>query len=93
MPSGAFLIATTAGSALWIVAWTVLGALLGRTYYLAAARWGQVSWLLLLVVVVCALGVGLWAWRRAHALASAPPRAGRRRTANPGHAPGKHDRE
>jgi len=31
MPSGVFLVATTAGSALWIVAWTMLGALLGST--------------------------------------------------------------
>ncbi|HEX8033415.1 MAG TPA: DedA family protein, partial [Ktedonobacterales bacterium] len=56
MPFLPFLIATTAGSFLWIAFWTLLGAGLGRSYQQAEARWGTVSWLIL-AGLIAAIGV------------------------------------
>ncbi len=55
MPFGRFLLATTAGSLCWITLWTLLGAAIGRSYEAVAQRWGSLSWLVLLAVLV-ALG-------------------------------------
>lgn len=53
-----FLIATAAGSFIWITFWTLLGAGLGRSYQQAEAQWGSVSWLIL-AALIAAIGVVL----------------------------------
>lgn len=63
MPAGSFLVATTAGSLIWIVTWTLLGVALGTSYDALLVRWGQLSWL---VLVVFLLALGLL-WLRNHA--------------------------
>lgn len=67
MPFMLFLIATTAGSFIWITFWTLLGAGLGRSYQQAEARWGTVSWLILAGLIAAIGAVLLWNHRRAHA--------------------------
>lgn len=62
MPIERFLLATAAGSLLWIVLWTSLGAIVGKSYQIVAARWGAWSWLLLVGFVI--IGGVIWAWRR-----------------------------
>ncbi|MGO8950149.1 MAG: DedA family protein [Ktedonobacterales bacterium] len=62
MPFPVFLGATAAGSLLWITFWTVLGAVVGRSYLQATAWWGTWSWLVPVAVVL--LLAGLWLWRR-----------------------------
>lgn len=79
MPFPLFLLATTAGSLIWITGWTAAGALLGRSWMVAEARWGAVSWVLLAAAVLVCLG--LWAWRR--------QRIRRSRAINAGDAPEK----
>ena len=76
MPFGLFLVATTAGSLLWIATWTLLGEALGKSYEAALARWGGLSWLVLAAFLL-ALGA-LWlashlrAQRSARALRAKP---------------------
>lgn len=67
MPFPLFLVATTAGSFIWIACWTLLGAGLGRSYQQAAARWGSVSWLILAGLIVAIGAIWLWNHRLAHA--------------------------
>jgi membrane protein DedA with SNARE-associated domain len=55
-----FLLATTAGSLIWIATWTLLGTALGKSYEVAARRWGMLSWLVL--VAFCAALAALWLW-------------------------------
>jgi membrane protein DedA with SNARE-associated domain len=62
MPFGVFLLATTAGSLLWISLWTALGAVAGRSYELIASRWGAWGWLI--VVALALVAGGIWLWRR-----------------------------
>lgn len=64
MPFATFLLATTAGSLIWITFWTVLGAGLGHSYKQAAARWGSVSWLVLLAFL--AIIGAVWFWNHRH---------------------------
>jgi len=60
-----FLLATTAGSLLWIVTWTTLGAILGKGYQTALTQWGSVSWIVLGAVVAALIALWVWAHRRA----------------------------
>ncbi len=69
MPFPAFLGATTAGSLIWIATWTVLGAVLGKSYETAFARWGAVSPFILLGVIVLLVVAWVWQHRRAEAAA------------------------
>lgn len=59
MPFARFLLATAAGSLLWISLWTLLGAALGRSYLAAQARWASLSWVALAAIVG---GSALWLW-------------------------------
>jgi membrane protein DedA with SNARE-associated domain len=69
MPFPTFLWATTAGSLLWISIWTVLGAILGKSYETALKKWGAISPFILLGVIVL-LGIAyIWNHRRAEAAA------------------------
>ena len=65
MPFGRFVLATTAGSLIWIATWTLLGAALGRSYEVAAQRWGTLSWLVLAAFVAVLVAFWLWSHRRA----------------------------
>jgi alkaline phosphatase len=65
MPTGRFLVATTAGSLIWIGIWTLLGAALGKSYETALARWGRLSWLVLAVFLLALGALWLWSHRRA----------------------------
>jgi membrane protein DedA with SNARE-associated domain len=65
MPFDRFLLATTAGSLIWIATWTLLGAALGRSYEVAAQRWGTLSWLVLAAFVAALAALWLWSHRRA----------------------------
>ncbi len=65
MPFERFLAATTAGSLLWITIWTVLGAVLGRSYSEAFARWGSISWLVLGGAILALVAAYIWNHRRA----------------------------
>jgi len=78
MPFLLFLGATTAGSLIWITAWTVLGALLGRSAEEALTRWGVWGRYALGVVVLSLTVAALWAhWRHRRALEHAErPTAG-----------------
>lgn len=60
-----FLAATTLGSLLWIVIWTTLGAILGKSYQTALTQWGSVGWIVLGVVVVALVALWLLAHRQA----------------------------
>jgi membrane protein DedA with SNARE-associated domain len=62
MPLQRFLLATTAGSLLWIVLWTTLGAIAGNSYQIIAARWGAWSWAIPVALVL--ITGAIWAWRR-----------------------------
>ena len=62
MPFGVFLLATTAGSLLWIAGWTVLGAVVGHSYRALEGPWRTISlWIIIAMVFVAA---GYWLWRR-----------------------------
>lgn len=69
MPFPIFLTATTAGSLIWIVTWTVLGSVLGKSYQTALDRWGSVSIYVLLGFVLLLVAAWLWNHRRAEAAA------------------------
>jgi membrane protein DedA with SNARE-associated domain len=56
VPPGLFLAATTAGSLLWIGAWTTLGTLAGRSHQQIEAQWGRLSLFLLLALALVVLG-------------------------------------
>jgi membrane protein DedA with SNARE-associated domain len=71
MPFDRFLLATTAGSLIWIATWTLLGAVLGRSYQVAAHRWGMLSWLVLAAFVAALAALWLWGHRRAGRAADA----------------------
>jgi membrane protein DedA with SNARE-associated domain len=67
MPFALFLVATTAGSLIWIAVWTLLGVAAGNSYRALDERWGTYSYLVLLAVA--ALLLGLWlGHRRPHSL-------------------------
>lgn len=76
MPFGLFLLATAAGSLLWIAIWTLLGAVLGKSYAAALARWGRLSWLVLAAFLLALGALWLWSHRRAERAANALPEAG-----------------
>jgi membrane protein DedA with SNARE-associated domain len=62
MPFGVFLLATTAGSLLWIAGWTALGAVVGRSYRALEGPWRAISlWSIMAMVLLAA---GYWLWRR-----------------------------
>jgi membrane protein DedA with SNARE-associated domain len=62
MPFGVFLLATTAGSLLWIAGWTNLGAIVGHSYRTMAGLWRTISlWIVVAMIVVVA---SYWLWRR-----------------------------
>ena len=65
MPFLSFLAATTAGSLIWIITWTILGVLFGRSYDQVAARWGSLSWLVLAAFIL--LLSGFWLWQHRYA--------------------------
>jgi len=69
MPFPAFLGATTAGSLLWIATWTVLGAVLGKSYQTAFAKWGAISPFILGGLIVLLVVAWVWQHRRAEAAA------------------------
>jgi membrane protein DedA with SNARE-associated domain len=80
MPFNLFLLATTAGSLIWITTWTLLGAALGKSYEAAVQRWGTLSWLVLAAFVIALAALWLWSHRRAaraahaiHATEESPP--------------------
>jgi membrane protein DedA with SNARE-associated domain len=79
MPFNLFLLATTAGSLIWITTWTLLGAVLGKSYEAAAQRWGTLSWLVLAALVIALAALWLWSHRRssraAHAIHSQEARS------------------
>ena len=61
MPFPVFLLATTAGSLLWIAGWTVLGAAMGHSYRALEGPWRTASlWIIAGMVVAVA---GYWLWR------------------------------
>jgi membrane protein DedA with SNARE-associated domain len=62
MPFPVFLVATTAGSLIWIVGWTVLGAVVGRSYSALEGSWRTASLWIIVAMVVAAMGY--WIWRR-----------------------------
>jgi membrane protein DedA with SNARE-associated domain len=62
MPFLIFLLATTAGSLLWIAGWTVLGAVMGHSYRALEGPWRTLSlWIIIAMVLVAA---AYWLWRR-----------------------------
>jgi membrane protein DedA with SNARE-associated domain len=61
MPFPVFLLATTAGSLLWITGWTVLGALMGHSYRALEGPWRTAS---LWIIVAMIAAAGHWLWRR-----------------------------
>ncbi len=65
MPFPAFLLATTAGSALWIIGWTLLGILLGRSAQVVLARWSALSWMIVGALILLIAAAWLWTHRRA----------------------------
>ncbi len=69
MPFPIFAGATTAGSLLWITIWTVLGAVLGKSYDAALRKWGAASPYILIGLVVVLVAAYLWNHRRAEAAA------------------------
>jgi membrane protein DedA with SNARE-associated domain len=85
MPFSRFLLATTAGSLIWIATWTVLGAALGESYEVAAQRWGTLSWMVLAGFV--AVLAALWLWSHHRAGMIDPHLAPRRRVSRPLEAP------
>jgi membrane protein DedA with SNARE-associated domain len=57
-----FLLATIAGSLLWIAGWTVLGAVMGHSYRALEGPWRTISlWIIIAMLFVAA---GYWLWRR-----------------------------
>jgi membrane protein DedA with SNARE-associated domain len=56
-----FFLATTAGSLLWIAGWTILGAVLGRSYRALEGPWRVFS--MWIVVAMVMAGIGYWLWR------------------------------
>ncbi len=64
MPFNLFLLATAAGSLLWIATWTLLGYLLGASYEAAARAWGNVSWIVLALFILFLGALWLWSHRR-----------------------------
>jgi membrane protein DedA with SNARE-associated domain len=69
MPFPTFLWATTAGSLLWITIWTVLGAVLGKSYQQAFARWGAITPYILIALLAALVVLWIWNHRRAEAAA------------------------
>ena len=62
MPFGVFLLATTAGSLLWIACWTALGAVVGQSYRALEGPWRTISlWIISAMFLAAA---GYWLWRR-----------------------------
>ncbi|HEX3269325.1 MAG TPA: DedA family protein [Ktedonobacterales bacterium] len=62
MPFPIFLLATTAGSLLWIAGWTALGAVVGHSYRALEGLWRTTSlWIVIAMVLAAA---GYWHWRR-----------------------------
>jgi membrane protein DedA with SNARE-associated domain len=70
MPFPLFLLATTAGSLLWIAGWTVLGAVMGRSYRALEGPWRTAS--LWIIVAMIAAAAGYWLWRRLRKRQTAP---------------------
>jgi membrane protein DedA with SNARE-associated domain len=62
MPFPIFLLATTAGSLLWIAGWTALGAVVGHSYRALEGPWRTVS--LWSIIALVFLVPGYWLWRR-----------------------------
>lgn len=67
MPFPIFLGATTAGSLLWIASWTVIGTVVGKSYQTALHRWGSISLLILLGLLIVLVVAWVWNHRRAEA--------------------------
>ena len=64
MPFGVFLLATTAGSLLWIVGWTILGAVAGHSFRALEGPSRIIS--LWIIAAMAILALGYWLWRRLH---------------------------
>jgi membrane protein DedA with SNARE-associated domain len=62
MPFGVFLLATTAGSLLWIAGWAALGAVVGHSYRALEGPWRTLS--LWIVIAMFLAAAGYWLWRR-----------------------------
>ena len=62
MPFGVFLLATSAGSLLWIAGWTALGAVVGHSYRALEGPWCTVSLWISIAMVFLVTGYWLW-WR------------------------------
>jgi membrane protein DedA with SNARE-associated domain len=65
MPAGIFLAATSAGSLIWIVTWMLLGMAAGRSFDVVLARWGRLSWIVLVAFLLALGALWLWGHRRA----------------------------
>jgi membrane protein DedA with SNARE-associated domain len=62
MPFGVFLLATMAGSLLWIAVWTALGAVVRHSYRALEGPWHTISlWIIIAMVLLVA---GYWLWLR-----------------------------
>jgi membrane protein DedA with SNARE-associated domain len=62
MPFPIFLLATAAGSLLWIAGWTALGAVMGHSYRALEGPWRTASlWIVVAMIIGAA---GYWLWRR-----------------------------
>jgi membrane protein DedA with SNARE-associated domain len=57
-----FLLATIAGSLLWIAGWTVLGAVMGHSYRALEGPWRTIS--LCIIIAMLFVAAGYWLWRR-----------------------------
>jgi membrane protein DedA with SNARE-associated domain len=64
MPFDRFLLATSAGSLIWVATWTLLGVVLDSTYETAAQRWGTLSWVVLAAFVAALVVLWMWSHRR-----------------------------
>jgi membrane protein DedA with SNARE-associated domain len=64
LPFDVFLLATTAGSLLWIVGWTMLGAFAGLSYRALEEPSRTIS--LWIIAAMASLALGYWVWRRLH---------------------------
>jgi membrane protein DedA with SNARE-associated domain len=60
MPFGVFLLATTAGSLLWIAGWTALGAVVEHSYHALEGPWRAISLWIIAAMFLATVGYLLW---------------------------------